>query len=82
VLIPNPQASEIEGPVIVRRPDCCVLALLGITINRGKPAPAKSAAKVESARVADAQPSNPNRRMTEAELIAAFGANRLPGLEG
>jgi hypothetical protein len=33
-------------------------------------------------RAADPEPANPNSRMTQRELIEAFGNNRLPGLSG
>jgi hypothetical protein len=75
------EASEAEGPIVQRRPDADPRAVLAITINRGKLAPAKSAAKLERIRVADPEPPDPNRRMTQRELIEAFGDNRLPGAQ-
>jgi hypothetical protein len=76
------EASEIEGPIVQRRPDADPRAILAITINKGKAAPAKPAAKTERIRVAEAGPVDPNKRMTQKELIEAFGGNRLPGAGG
>jgi hypothetical protein len=76
------EASEIEGPVLARRNDCDIRALLAISVNRGRPAPVKPAAKLDRVKVADRLPADPGRRMTQRELIEAFGNNRLPGLAG
>jgi hypothetical protein len=73
------EASEIDGPIVLRRADADPRAMLAVTIMRGKPAPAKPAAKLDRTKAADPMPADPNRRMTQRELIEAFGANRLPG---
>jgi hypothetical protein len=76
------EASEIEGPIVLRRPDADPKAMLAVTIQRGKSAPARPAAKLDGIKAADPEPANPNRRMTQRELIEAFGNNRLPGVTG
>jgi hypothetical protein len=76
------EASEIEGPIVLRRPDADPRAMLAVVIMRGKPAAAKPAAKLDRIKAADPLPPDPNRRMTQRELIEAFGANRLPGVAG
>ena len=76
------EASEVEGPVVLRRPDADPRAVLAVTRMPGKPAPARPAAKLDRIKAADPLPIDPIRKLSERELIKHYGANRLPGVAG